>query len=201
MKKMITIFGACVLIVGLALPGTTLASYWSVTFTAESLHNVGNVNTGESILQGDPDLYFVMQIENNSYVFYNGSPVSTTSWDFPDVTVSLAVFSATASPPAVDFGFWLYDEDLDTDDLLGIHSFTVDHDVPTTNEWNNNINFAWVPDPGISYEGSGWPNNYVLTYNVTFTDVTPAVPIPPSVWLFGSGFLGLIGIARRKKAA
>ena len=26
----------------------------------------------------------------------------------------------------------------------------------------------------------------------------PAVPIPPAVWLFGSGLLGLIGIARRK---
>jgi hypothetical protein len=30
--------------------------------------------------------------------------------------------------------------------------------------------------------------------------VSSAVPIPPSVWLFGSGLLGLIGIARRKKA-
>jgi hypothetical protein len=28
-----------------------------------------------------------------------------------------------------------------------------------------------------------------------------AVPIPPALWLFGSGLLGLIGIARRKKAA
>ncbi|UCC56649.1 MAG: lamin tail domain-containing protein [Gammaproteobacteria bacterium] len=27
------------------------------------------------------------------------------------------------------------------------------------------------------------------------------VPLPPTVWLFGSGLLGLIGIARRKKAA
>jgi hypothetical protein len=27
------------------------------------------------------------------------------------------------------------------------------------------------------------------------------VPIPPAVWLFGSGLLGLIGIARKKKAA
>ena len=26
------------------------------------------------------------------------------------------------------------------------------------------------------------------------------VPIPPAVWLFGSGFIGLIGIARRRKA-
>jgi len=28
-----------------------------------------------------------------------------------------------------------------------------------------------------------------------------AVPIPPALWLFGSGLLGLIGIARRKKFA
>jgi hypothetical protein len=32
-------------------------------------------------------------------------------------------------------------------------------------------------------------------------DVPPEVPIPPSVWLFGSGLLGLVGMARRKKAA
>jgi len=28
-----------------------------------------------------------------------------------------------------------------------------------------------------------------------------AVPIPAAVWLFGSGILGLVGIARRKKAS
>jgi len=27
-----------------------------------------------------------------------------------------------------------------------------------------------------------------------------AVPVPAAVWLFGSGLLGLVGIARRKKA-
>jgi len=27
------------------------------------------------------------------------------------------------------------------------------------------------------------------------------VPIPATVWLFGSGLLGMIGIARRKKVA
>ncbi|MGB5718279.1 MAG: VPLPA-CTERM sorting domain-containing protein [Gammaproteobacteria bacterium] len=32
------------------------------------------------------------------------------------------------------------------------------------------------------------------------TDVS-AVPVPAAVWLFGSGLLGLVGIARRKKAA
>jgi hypothetical protein len=33
-----------------------------------------------------------------------------------------------------------------------------------------------------------------------FQAVTP-VPIPPALWLFGSGLLGLVGIAKRKKAA
>jgi hypothetical protein len=36
----------------------------------------------------------------------------------------------------------------------------------------------------------------------TGTDACPtvaAVPVPAAVWLFGSGLLGLVGIARRKK--
>ena len=32
-----------------------------------------------------------------------------------------------------------------------------------------------------------------------FAYETSTVPIPPSVWLFGSGLLGLIGVARRKR--
>jgi hypothetical protein len=35
--------------------------------------------------------------------------------------------------------------------------------------------------------------------NVSMT--VAAVPVPAAVWLFGSGLLGLIGVARRKKAA
>ena len=33
-----------------------------------------------------------------------------------------------------------------------------------------------------------------------FQLVVPQVPVPAAVWLFGSGLIGLIGIARRKKA-
>ena len=36
-------------------------------------------------------------------------------------------------------------------------------------------------------------------YDIQFGTVSP-IPIPPAVWLFGSGLLGLVGIARRKKA-
>ena len=51
-------------------------------------------------------------------------------------------------------------------------------------------------------EGLGWDVSYLVD-EIGSTDIVrlsvEAVPIPPSVWLFGSGLLGLIGIARRKR--
>jgi len=36
---------------------------------------------------------------------------------------------------------------------------------------------------------------------VTFSNLMiTAVPIPPAIWLFGSGLIGLIGIAKRRKS-
>ena len=35
----------------------------------------------------------------------------------------------------------------------------------------------------------------------TFQGTVQAVPIPAAVWLFGSGLVGLVGVARRRKAA
>lgn len=42
--------------------------------------------------------------------------------------------------------------------------------------------------------------NNGTTTNTSFSGSITAVPIPAAVWLFGSGLLGLVGIARRKKA-
>lgn len=54
--------------------------------------------------------------------------------------------------------------------------------------------------------GLGWEVNVLadaiggITDVVSLSVVTSTVPIPPSVWLFGSGLLGLIGVARRRAA-
>ena len=37
-------------------------------------------------------------------------------------------------------------------------------------------------------------------YTLQFSDNVGVVPLPAAAWLFGSGLLGLVGVARRKKA-
>lgn len=37
-----------------------------------------------------------------------------------------------------------------------------------------------------------------VPYTLSMTAAPAPVPVPPAVWLFGSGLLGLVGIARRK---
>jgi len=63
-------------------------------------------------------------------------------------------------------------------------------------EWNKNT----LGPIQMAYSVAGQINYWVAApgdfdyFNVT------AVPVPAAVWLFGSGLLGLVGIAKRKKA-
>ena len=53
-----------------------------------------------------------------------------------------------------------------------------------------------VPDPDASsFAGVAY------RFDLSGTVGSAAVPVPAAVWLFGSGLLGLVGVARRKKAA
>lgn len=46
----------------------------------------------------------------------------------------------------------------------------------------------------------GFNANFDFDAPVSAADAVSAVPVPAAVWLFGSGLLGLVGVARRKKA-
>lgn len=110
----------------------------------------------------------------------------------------------------------LVDERWNVDNFNGVTGTTV-------NAPNNNT--AWVPFTtgsttnatgtitGAAYDGttailvkgasfgSDWGGffgaQYFEVWNVSFVPTT--VPVPAAVWLFGSGLLGLVGVARRKK--
>ena len=59
----------------------------------------------------------------------------------------------------------------------------------------------------VDSDGDGTPGTAMVTNpfpgqtpSFAGTIVPAAVPVPAAVWLFGSGLLGLVGVARRKKA-
>jgi hypothetical protein len=62
--------------------------------------------------------------------------------------------------------------------------------------------FAWEFRFGDAIQGKANKGGTIAAWAVYSGDVSlAAVPIPPAVWLFGSGLLGLIAIARHKKAS
>lgn len=97
----------------------------------------------------------------------------------------------------------------------GIYTFVV-----PDGSFGGNINFAWGATTGIDVfmvwssdgvtsldvDGDGLPGARMVDgpfpgFSANFTPGPAAVPIPAAVWLFGSGLLGLVGIARRRKAS
>lgn len=61
---------------------------------------------------------------------------------------------------------------------------------PNIYAWSLKFSNGWQ---GVQYKGNGG-----YAWAVRNGDVNPA-PIPAAVWLFGSGLIGLLGLARRKR--
>ena len=85
--------------------------------------------------------------------------------------------------------------------LTGSDNFLIDLRSPADSG-------SWLaPDTEICFsESESCSLTWTLSSSVLAIDlekVSPpaAIPVPAAVWLFGSGLIGLVGIARRKKAA
>lgn len=84
----------------------------------------------------------------------------------------------------------------------GIDVFMVWDLVPTATPGS----FSWVSSdidgngiPGLGMIDGPFPN---FSANFNFEAPAPsAVPVPAAAWLLGSGLMGLVGVARRRKAA
>jgi hypothetical protein len=66
------------------------------------------------------------------------------------------------------------------------------------------FNGNWLADSSVLAVGA---NSYTVSFDnggsVLQVDVqtAPAVPVPAAVWLFGSGLLGLVGVARKQASS
>ena len=71
-------------------------------------------------------------------------------------------------------------------------------DVITTDGWDT---FTWRTTLDAGLIDIGLRNRTSAIYSIAFDEYSVTlVPVPAAVWLFGSGLIGLIGVARRKKA-
>lgn len=127
-------------------------------------------------------------------------------WEFMDstgmdyTTSETNVLSASGNMATVDFSGWSMDYDGITDFSLGTGAWggnaegtaNIECGVDCGNNDSYTLDYtATVPlgDPS-GFGGS--------TYSLHLTGTISSVPVPASVWLFGSGLVGLIGLARRK---
>ena len=94
--------------------------------------------------------------------------------------------------------------------ISAVNVGTVSYHPPTDNSVSFDFDVTSVIqsflDLGDNYIGARFEAQNVQAASLLHSNNLPilgisAVPIPTTFWLFGSGMLGLIGMARRKKAA
>jgi len=206
LHKLATI-GAAVLLWGLA---STSANAVSVTMdqctSGQCVGFSGTVDAILSLVPGSGDDDLLVDVTNN----LDTGGITRVSLTFGQVFTSaskldVTVLSGTVKIDNVSVGTSNGGLDIDItsiggngDDAFGPServSFLVDTD-PDVADLTSAYMTAYIQGAcgaGPCDQGPvGGPNSY---------QVSGYVPVPAAVWLFGSGLLGLVGIARRKKAA
>jgi hypothetical protein len=108
-------------------------------------------------------------------------------------------FNATFGASLTSFSM---DIDTNVDTSIEIYdasgSTLLSSDLVTTGSYQNVYVVSSNGISGFSLSSSSQIEGNTAIDNVIVN--TSVVPVPAAVWLFGSGLIGLIGIARRKKA-
>ncbi len=177
--------------------GVATSANATVAFSAGMDAIVSNISLGATISDPDPDL-------NGGF---GGFAEAQFHWLFPSTDpITLQIASViNSSIPLADlaatgfFGFTVF-----SCDLSGAFC-----DSGTDLDTSSNISLLTLPSKGGAYKISGVAaigageidgiaqnTTESFNWNLKIT----AVPVPAAVWLFGSGLLGLVGMARRKKA-
>lgn len=148
-------------------------------FMGNLLNNGGILSPGSSPGTTLIDGYYVQSSLGSLLMEFDGGDIAGTNFDLLSVT-GTAYLGGTLIVSFWD-GFIPADGSIYTfltaEAIIGTFDFV---SLPTLADWN-----------------------FLLDYSTDSVSLrleqVSAVPIPPALWLFGSGLLGLIGVARRKK--
>jgi len=175
-------------------------------FLAESLDGEGTVTDLDTLnidmmatTEGyEMDMFNL--VENGDYRL-NGAPSADV-----DVSAFLQVTSLTT--PICGIGL-CQDQDIftagalaDTGGALALWNLGGSIDLADTTDWGSDTKVrVTLQNDLLAYTENFGDVAFIQKKFGTVGVVVNPVPVPAAVWLFGSGLLGLIGIARRNKAA
>jgi hypothetical protein len=128
---------------------------------------------------------FSVDIAEQHYVLYSPTAWWSAGSQAPGY---LAYDQYTGSPVAV------YNQWFAGDPFYGYRQFVMDFAVAHANSGNG----TWMEIVDASYDPAG--QGYTASGAWSATANFAVASVPAAAWLFGSGLLGLIGVARRKAA-
>ena len=145
-----------------------------------ALTSAGGVTLGTAQAIGDIDMTW--SFGGNPGNHYTSSALNVTSAVGNTATIDMSPWTVNWNGGDIDMG-----QGADATVTCGVDcsvgdTFTLDY-------------AAIVPSGGFAGFG------YTLHLVGTIAEGTSAVPVPAAVWWFGSGLVGLAGVARRRKAA
>lgn len=154
--------------------------------------NIGNVASGNLTVTDyssgfEIDSFFGFPLIAHDVTFYWGS--GTYSFDsIGDSVTSGQNISMTVNSGQLGMHFlfdWSVSTDIDVLNVFDVSYLNGDMVLTSTDvDGNGIVGFAMVDGP---FQGVDMATNFVV-----------ATPIPAAAWLFGSGLLGLLGVAKRK---
>jgi len=128
-------------------------------------------------------------------VFKDGSGNSLVAGDDYNFLFDMKAVSGAGGGSGIKIESW---------DEAGFLSTTGDQVFAATSDWQS-FSYNYTVDAAatrLKIVLLGINADSVMGYDNVCIDNcnTSAVPVPAAVWLFGSGLLGLVGVARKKKA-
>lgn len=146
----------------------------------------GQVNAATIFAPTDGDVNFLLDTLPDSYVLAMFDDEDQT---YTGTSINIPLPSVVGiSGPNTNGDYFATNDDGDTLTLTNSNRFIL-------GLYNGS---DWLSDSNVIYNGA---NAYTVEFDVNGSVLAvdvQVVPVPAAVWLFGSGLLGLAGVARRK---
>ena len=169
-----------------ATAGTAQAAVYDFAGTFQMRDPTGMLMQNDTTLTGSMDLDMNTGFATASIV--STMPFFGSMWTAHDITMQMTGPDTAAGDMMFDWGA-----------TTNIH-VTVDFGV--TMNGDGTIDFITLDGPSADgIAGNPMDNGPFPGFNAAFIGTATTVPVPAAVWLFGSGLVGLAGVARRRKAS